>query len=210
VFDEIGEAFSEAYPDATVTFAFDASSALVQQIIQGAPADVFASADVANMDKLTAAGLNGTDPVVFATNSLEIIVGPGNPLGISGLADLAGPALKVVLCAPEVPCGRYAAESLMRAGVTVAPASFEQNVKGVVTKVIAGEADAGIVYATDVKAAGAQAAGVEIPVAVNVVATYPIASVESSEEGDVDEAFIAFVTGPEGRAILATYGFGAA
>lgn len=208
-FNEIGTAFTAKYPDAEVTFSFDASSALVQQITQGAPADVFASADTANMDKLTAAGLNGSDPVVFATNSLEIIVGPGNPLGITGLADLARPGLKVVLCGPEVPCGKYAAQSLQSAGVSVTPASLEQNVKGVATKVTTGEADAGIVYSTDVEAAGDKAAGVEIPAAVNVVAQYPIASVKTSKEADVDQAFIGFLAGSEGQAILAKYGFGA-
>ena len=101
-------AFTAANPDAKVTFSFDASSALVQQITQGAPADVFASADTANMDKLTAAGLNGTEPVIFATNLLAIIVPKGNPKGITGVADLAKPDLKVVVCAPEVPCGKYA------------------------------------------------------------------------------------------------------
>jgi molybdate transport system substrate-binding protein len=208
-FTEIGTAFAEMHPDAKATFSFDASSALVQQITRGAPADVFASADTATMDRLTAAGLNGSDPVVFATNSLEIIVGPGNPKGIDGLADLAEPELKVVLCAPEVPCGRYAALSLQRAGVSVTPASLEQNVRGVVTKVTAGEADAGIVYATDVKAAGGKAAGVEIPADVNVVAEYPVASVKTSDEADIDQAYIAFLTGSEGQAILAKYGFGA-
>jgi molybdate transport system substrate-binding protein len=160
------------------------------------------------MDKLTAAGLNGDAPLPFATNLLQIITGPGNPKGITGLADLAAPGLKVVLCDTGVPCGRYAKRSLDLAGVVLTPVSFEQNVKGVVTKVTAGEADAGIVYSTDVKAAGAKAAGVEIPKDQNVVATYPIAPVKTSKLADVDKAFIAFLTGADGRAILATYGFG--
>jgi len=208
-FTEVGTAFTAKYPEASAKFSFDASSALVQQITQGAPADLFASADSSNMDKLTAGGLNGSAPVVFATNSLQIIVGRGNPKGISGLADLGKSGLKVVLCAPEVPCGKYAAQSLQSAGATVNPASLEQNVKGVVTKVTAGEADAGIVYSTDVKAAGDKAAGVEIPTTVNVIATYPIASIKSSKETDVNEAFISFLLGSEGQAILKKYGFGA-
>src|SRR5262245_28399445 len=207
-FTEIGDAFSAANPDATATFSFDASSALVQQIIEGAPADVFASADTANMDKLTDADLNGTDPVVFATNLLTIIVAPGNPLGITGVEDLANPDIKVVVCAPEVPCGNYANQIFDAAGVEVTPVSLEQNVRGVSTKVTEGEADAGIVYVTDVIAAGDDADMVEIPDDINVVAEYPIAAVAASEHADVDQAFIDFVLGDEAQAILAEHGFG--
>jgi molybdate transport system substrate-binding protein len=207
-FTAVGKAFTAANPDAKATFSYDASSALVQQITQGAPADVFASADTANMDKLTAASLNGTEPVIFATNVLQIIVAPGNPKGITGVADLANPALKVVVCAPEVPCGAYAKQIFDNAGVTVTPVSLEQNVKGVVTKVTAGEADAGIVYTTDVTAAGTKAAGVDIPEDINVVATYPIATVKTSTNQDVDQAFIDFLLGDDGQAIMAKYGFG--
>jgi molybdate transport system substrate-binding protein len=208
-FTEVGEAFTAANPDADATFSFDASSALVQQIVEGAPADVFASADTANMTKLTDADLNGTDPVVFATNLLTIIVAPGNPLGITGVADLANPDLKTVVCAPEVPCGNYATQIFAAAGVDVTPVSLEQNVRGVATKVTSGEADAGIVYVTDVIAAGDAADMVEIPDDINVIAEYPVASVAASKNQDVDQAFIDFLTGPEGQAILAEYGFGA-
>ena len=180
-FTEVGEAFTAANPDASATFSFDASSALVQQIIEGAPADVFASADTANMAKLTDAGLNGGEPEIFATNLLTIIVAPDNPLDITGVADLANPDLKVVICAPEVPCGNYADQILTAAAVTLTPVSLEQNVRGVVTKVTAGEADAGIVYVTDVTAAGDAADMVEIPADINVVAEYPIASVAASQ-----------------------------
>jgi molybdate transport system substrate-binding protein len=209
-FTEIGDAFTAANPDARATFSFDASSALVQQIVEGAPADVFASADSANMDKLTEPGLNDGEPEIFATNLLTIIVPAGNPAGIAGVADLADPAVKVVLCATEVPCGRYAAQILDTAGVTVTPVSLEQNVRGVVTKVTAGEADAGIVYVTDVTAAGDAAEGVEIPADVNVLAEYPIASVAASANQELDRAFIDFVLGVEGQAILAEHGFGPA
>jgi molybdate transport system substrate-binding protein len=207
-FTDLGAAFKKAHPEATVTFSFDASSALVTQITQGAPADVFASADTANMDKLTVAAQTASTPVVFATNVLSIIVPAGNPKGIKAPDDLANAKLKVVLCDPTVPCGKYAKQSLDAAKVAVTPVSLEQNVKGVVTKVTTGEADAGIVYATDVKAAGDKATGVDIPAAVNVVAKYPIASTKSSTHQDIDAAFIAFVTSPEGQAILATSGFG--
>src|SRR4051794_10940253 len=207
-FNDIGAAFTKANPQAKATFSFDASSALVAQIIQGAPADVFASADQANMDKLTTPGLNAAPPVIFATNLLGIIVGKGNPKGVSGVADLAKPDLKVVLCADGVPCGTYAKQILASANVTVTPVSLEQNVKGVVTKVTTGEADAGIVYTTDVKAAGASAEAVAIPADINVIAMYPIASVKTSTNTAVDAAFITFLTGPDGQAILAKYGFG--
>ncbi len=206
-FTEVGEAFTAANPDASATFSFDASSALVQQIIEGAPADVFASADAANMTKLTDAGLNGSEPVIFATNLLTIIVAPGNPLGITGVADLANADIKTVVCAPEVPCGNYANQIFTTAAVTVTPVSLEQNVRGVVTKVTAGEADAGIVYVTDVTAAGDTADMVEIPDDINVVAEYPIATVAASQNQEVGEAFIDFLTGPDGQAILADYGF---
>jgi molybdate transport system substrate-binding protein len=208
-FAAVGEAFTAANPDASAEFSFDASSALVQQITEGAPADVFASADTANMDKLVDAGLNGGEPVIFATNLLTIIVAPGNPKGITGVADLANNDLITVICAPEVPCGRYANEIFTNAGVTVTPDSLEQNVRGVVTKVTAGEADAGIVYITDVTAAGDDADMVEIPEDINVIAEYPIATVKDSGNAEVGEAFIEFLIGADGQEIMAEYGFGA-
>ena len=208
-FTEIGDAFHAANQDANVTFNFAGSSDLVGQIAQGAPADVFASADTSNMTKLTDAGDNGSDPVVFATNQLEIIVAPGNPKGITGLADLSNPDLSVVLCAPEVPCGKYAQQALDTAGVTVTPKSLEENVKGVVAKVTLGEADAGIVYVTDVTAAGDKAAGVEIPTDQNVVAQYPIAVTKEAGNPEAAQAFIDFVLSDAGQLILEKYGFGA-
>ena len=207
-FNEIGTAFTAANPDAEVTFSFDGSSALVQQITQGAPADVFASADTNNMTKLTDAGLNGTAPQILATNVLTIIVAPGNPLGITGVADLASPAIKVVTCATEVPCGNYANQVFASAGVTVSPVSLEQNVGGVRTKVTSGEADAGIVYLTDAIAAGDEAANVEIPEDINVVAEYPVATVAASANAALGEGFIEFLLGDEAQGILADHGFG--
>ncbi|MEP7045193.1 MAG: molybdate ABC transporter substrate-binding protein [Ilumatobacteraceae bacterium] len=206
-FTEIGDAFKVGNPDANVTFNFAASSELVSQIGQGAPADVFASADSSNMKKLTDAGNNATAPVVFATNVAEIIVGPGNPKGITSVAALVDKDLTVVLCSPEVPCGKYAAKIFENAGVTVSPKSLEENVKAVVTKVTLGEADAGIVYATDVVAAGAKAQGVEIPADVNVVAEYPIAVTKQASNADAAQAFIDFVKGGQGQKILGSYGF---
>ena len=206
-FSEIGEAFMVEEPGASVTFNFAASSELVAQIGEGAPADVFASADNGNMVKLTDAGNNATEPKIFATNVLEIIVGPGNPNGIAGVADLADGNLIVVICAAEVPCGKYAAQVFESAGVTVTPKSLEENVKAVVGKVTLGEADAGIVYRTDVTAAGDNAAGVEIPADVNVVVEYPIAVTKEAPNAKGAQAFVDFVSGEQGQKILASYGF---
>jgi molybdate transport system substrate-binding protein len=206
-FDEIGAAFTAQHPDVEVTLNFGSSSELVTQIGQGAPADVFASADQANMAKLAAAGENAGTPTVFATNSLQIIVEAGNPEGITGVADLADPDLIVVNCDPAVPIGKYSAQVLANAGVTVTPKSLEQNVKGIVTKVTSGEADAGIVYRTDVTAAGTKAAGVEIPADINVVAEYPIVVTKAAPNAAGAKAFADFVLSGQGRKILAGHGF---
>jgi molybdate transport system substrate-binding protein len=208
-FKEIGAAFEAANPGAKVTFSFAASSALVTQINQGAPADVFASADTANMDKLTAASGAGVaaTPVTFATNNLQIIVGKGNPKGVTGLADLAQSGLIYVTAAPEVPIGAYAKQMLDKAKVTVTPKSLEADVKSVVNKVTLGEADAGIVYATDVKAAGDKAVGVAIPDDLNVIAQYPIAVTKASKHAATATAFVNFVMSTPGQTVLAKYGF---
>lgn len=206
-FTEVGDAFTAANPDASVTFNFAASSELVAQIIEGAPADVYASADLNNMAKLTDAAANAEEPVVFANNLPEIIVAPGNPLGITGVEDLANDDLILVTCAPEVPCGTYATQIFDNAGIIANPDSFEENVKAVVTKVRLGEADAGIAYATDVTAAGDDADGVDIPAELNVVAEYPIAVTTEGPNPDGGQAFIDFVVSHAGQAILATSGF---
>lgn len=206
-FTEVGDAFMAENPDASITFNFAASSELVTQIGEGAPADVFASADQGNMTKLTDAGNNATEPKIFATNLLEIIVEPGNPEGITDVADLANENLILVICAPEVPCGKYAAQIFKSAGVTVTPRSLEENVKAVVSKVTLGEADAGLVYTTDVTAAGDKAAGVEIPTDINVVAEYPIAMTKEASNVKGAQAFIDFVTSERGQTILESYGF---
>lgn len=213
-FTELGEAFTAENPDTEVTLNFAGSSALVAQIAEGAPVDVLASADFTTMATLTDAGLAADDPVVFATNRAEIIVEPGNPAGITGVADLADLAdradgdLVVVQCAPEVPCGSYARQIFANAGVVVTPSSFEENVKAVVAKVILGEADAGIVYRTDVIAAGDDADGVAIGDDVNVVAEYPIVSISDASNPDGARAFVEFVLSPAGQQILVSFGFG--
>jgi molybdate transport system substrate-binding protein len=209
-FTEIGKAFETANPGAKVTFNFAASSALVGQINEGAPADVFASADEANMKKLTDARANAAAPVTFAKNKLTIIVGKGNPKNIGSVKDLADPNLIVVTAAPQVPIGAYAQQVFTKAGITVTPKSLEENVKAVVTKVTAGEADAGIVYTTDVKAAGDQADGVAIPDDVNVIAVYPVAATKSAPNAAAAQAFIGHLTGRAGQATLEKFGFFAA
>ncbi len=205
-FEELGEAFEQQQPGATVTFSFASSSDLARQVVEGAPADVFASADPANMAKVTDVDAATGDPEVFATNRGEIIVAPENPLDIEGVDDLATRDLVVVLCAVEVPCGTYASTIFDNAGVVVTPDSFEENVKAVTSKVTLGEADAGIVYTTDVRAAGDSASGVAIPDDINVVAEYPVVAVSDNA---VAQAFVDFTLSPEGQGILASYGFGA-
>ena len=202
----IGKEFQKSHPGTMVTFAFGGSSMLVSQIQQGAIGDVYASADQPNMQKLIDARLTAESPIVFARNNLEIVVGKGNPKHITSLSDLGRSGLVVVLCAPAVPCGRYAAQALQKAGVSVRPASQEADVKAVLSKVALGEADAGIVYITDVKAAGTAVDGVAIPAAVNVVAEYPIVILKDSQNRALARAFISYVL-TDGRRILAGYGF---
>jgi molybdate transport system substrate-binding protein len=206
-FNEIGTAFAAANPGASATFSYAGSNDLAAQIQQGAPADVFASADQANMKKVTDAGDNIGEPEIFATNLLEIMVQSGNPKGITGVADLANPDFTVITCDPAVPCGAYAQQVFTAAGVSVTPKSLEENVKAVVTKMTAGEGDAGIVYATDVLAAGDKAAGVEIPKDINVIASYPIVTVKQATNQATAQAFIDFVLSAAGQQILAEYGF---
>jgi molybdate transport system substrate-binding protein len=203
-FTDIAKQFTAANGGAKVTFNFAGSQALATQIRQSAPADVFASADTTNMDKVK--DLVGT-PRNFASNLLQIVVEKGNPKGVGGLRDLASPDLKVVLAAPDVPAGRYAAEVLGKAGVTVQPVSQEDNVKAVVTKVSLGEADAGIVYVTDVTAGGDKVEGVAIPETQNVLATYPIATVKARRNADNAQKFMDLVVSDQGQQVLKQYGF---
>ena len=203
-FTELGQQYGSANGGTKVTLNFAGSQALATQIQQGAPADVYASADIPNMDKVK--DLVGT-PQNFASNLLQVVVEKGNPKGVKGLEDLANPDLKVVLAAPDVPAGKYAQQALEKAGVTVKPVSEEDNVKAVVTKVSLGEADAGIVYVTDVTAGGDKVEGVDIPEELNVVATYPIATVRASKAQDQAQAFMDLVLSAQGQQVLEQYGF---
>ena len=206
-FTEIGEAFETASPGGEITFSFAASSELVTQIVEGAPADVYAAADPETMGRLTAAGGAAAEPVVFARNRSELVVAPGNPLGIEGVADLADPDLVLVTCAPEVPCGAYATRIFDEAGIEVTPDSYEENVKAVVTKVALGEADAGIAYTTDVAAADGDVEGVEIPDAVDVIAEYPLVVTAGAADPVGGRRFVDFVLSDVGQGILARHGF---
>ena len=206
-FKALGASFQAAHSGVTVRFDFAGTPTLVTQIEQGAQADVFASADPANMDRLTGDGLTVGTPRVFAHNQLEIVVAAGNPKRITGLADLARPGLIYISEAATVPAGRYSLQALAKAGVTATPRSLETDVKSVVGKVELGEADAGIVYATDVKAAGSKAQGIPVPAAYNLVATYPLVAVRGAKNSGVANAFIAYVLSPAGQSTLESFGF---
>jgi molybdate transport system substrate-binding protein len=206
-FNAVGIAFHKANRGVGVNFNYAGTPTLVTQIEQGAPADVFASADTTNMDKLTADGFTSGSSQVFARNQLEIVVAPGNPKGIAGLADLAKPGVIYITEGPTVPAGKYSLQALATAGVKVTPKSLETSVTAVISKIELGEADAGIVYTTDIQAAGSMVQGVPIPPANNVIATYPIVAVKGTKNQDIDNAFIAYVLSATGQSMLATFGF---
>jgi molybdate transport system substrate-binding protein len=213
-FTDIGKAFEAANRNVRVSFDFGASSTLAQQLADGAPADVFVSADEATMRKATTAVTIAERPYVIARNRLALLVANGNPKHIGGLADLARPGVVFVACAPQVPCGKLATAALTKANVSATPASQEENVKAVVAKVVLGEADAGIVYATDVKAAAGKAQGVDLDVADDpaLQAVYPLAILTPPSHGDQRRADAArawkdFLLSSEGKARLRRFGF---
>lgn len=208
VFTTLGEQFEQDNPGATVAFSFGPSSALVTQVLEGAPADVVATAAVSTMDDLVAGDVVDGDPVAFGTNPLELAVPAGNPGGVTELADLADDELLVGLCAEEVPCGRFAREALTGAGVEPSIDSDEQDVRALLTKLEAGELDVGIVYRTDVAADGDAVEGIAIPADQNVTATYPIAGVGEAPNAEGGRAFVDFVLSGDGLAALADAGFG--
>src|SRR5438445_6059411 len=199
-------ALATEQPGLSITFNFQGSGALVTQILQGAPADVVATADTASMAKLVDAGMVEA-PVAFARNKLEILVAPGNPKHVMALADLARDDITFVTEDDSVPAGKYVAQALAAKGVTTHPVSKEADVKSAVAKVTTGEADATIVYATDVAAAGAKGEGVTIPDVDNVVAEYPIAVVKSTKHRGAALAFVDAVAHGSGQAVLSEHGF---
>jgi molybdate transport system substrate-binding protein len=203
-FEEIAQDFEADHDNVNVEFNFAGSSDLVAQIQQGAPADVFASADEANMEKVAD---QVSDPELFASNTLEIAVPPGNPAGVESFQDLAEPGLNLVICAPEVPCGTAAQTVADSAGVELKPVSEEQSVTDVLAKVTSGEADAGLVYVTDAMAAGDDVEGVEFPESSSAVNKYPIATIADSKNADLAQEFVDLVLSDEGQQVLADAGF---
>ncbi|RRO17357.1 molybdate ABC transporter substrate-binding protein [Saccharopolyspora rhizosphaerae] len=203
-FDELAKRFTAEHPDVRVEFDYQGSSTLAEQIEQGRPADVFASADEKNMAEV--ADLV-SPPQTFATNRLALVVPPGNPAHVASLADLAG--TKLVTCAPQVPCGAATRAVAQAARVDLRPVSEESDVKQVLQKVVAGEADAGLVYVTDAKAAGDQVQTIDFPESPQAVNAYPIATLRDSQQAQLATEFVEFVRGPAGREVLGAHGFDA-
>lgn len=209
-FDDLATRFELLNPALDVTpIVYDGSSTLATQLVEGAPADVFASADEKNMTVVSDAGLLADPAQLFASNTLVIAYPPGNPGGVTSLDDLVKADLSVVLCAAEVPCGAASQRLLTAAGLTVTPASEEQNVTAVLTKIKADEADAGLVYATDVAAAGDSVEWIVPAGAADVVNRYPVAALAGAGNPTATAAFVAYVLSADGQAVLAGYGFSA-
>lgn len=207
-FERLAESFEAEHDGVTVELNLGPSSGLAEQIVGGAPADVFASASTTNMEDVVEAGA-ATAPEDFATNSLEIAVPPGNPGGVASVEDLADPEVKVAVCEADVPCGVVAAEVLDKAALDVQPVTEEVDVKSVLTKVTLDEVDAGLVYVSDVAAAGDDVEGVEIPAELNSATTYPIAALEDAADPDLAREWVDLVTSGQGQRVLRDAGFGA-
>ncbi|MFJ4688085.1 molybdate ABC transporter substrate-binding protein [Streptomyces sp. NPDC091377] len=206
-FTTLGEQFEKDHPGTEVTFSFGGSDALAASITGGAPADVFASASPKTMQIVTDAGDAEGTPRTFARNELEIATLPGNPDRIASLKDLTDRDLKVVLCDEAVPCGAAAQKALDAAGLKLTPVSYEEDVKSALNKVVLKEADASVVYKTDVQAAGDKVEGVEFPEAADAVNDYPITLLKDAPNADTAEAFIDLVRSAEGRRVLTGAGF---
>lgn len=207
-FTQISEQFKTDNPGTTMEFNFAGSSDLVTQLTQGAKADVFASADNNNMDKAVKANLVAGTPVNFASNVLTIAVAPGNPKGIKTFQDLTKPGLNVVVCAPPVPCGAATKKVEDATGVKLNPVSEETAVTDVLGKVSTGQADAGLVYVTDVEGSGGKVTGVDFPESAQAINTYPIAALRDSGNADLANKFVEYVTGEAGQKVLNQAGFG--
>ncbi|MEW2613482.1 molybdate ABC transporter substrate-binding protein [Streptomyces sp. NPDC047880] len=206
-FTTLGERFEKEHPGTKVTFSFGGSDSLAASITGGAPADVFAAASPKTMKIVTGAGDTSGTPAAFVRNKLEIATLPGNPHKVTSLKDLAGPDLKVVLCDKEVPCGAAARKALDASRLKLTPVSYEQDVKAALTKVELKEADAALVYRTDVRAAGDKVEGVEFPESADAVNDYPIALLKDAPNAEAAKAFIALVRSAEGRKVLSGAGF---
>ncbi|MET9115927.1 molybdate ABC transporter substrate-binding protein [Streptomyces longwoodensis] len=206
-FTTLGKEFEKAHPGTTVTFSFGGSDALAASITGGAPADVFASASPKTMKVVTDAGDAAGTPATFVRNQLEIATLPGNPDKIASLKDLGRSGLKVVLCDKAVPCGAAAQKVLDAGGLELTPVSYEEDVKSALNKVVLKEADAAVVYRTDVRAAGDKVEGVDFPESADAVNDYPITLLKGAQHADTAEAFIALVRSAEGRKVLTGAGF---
>ncbi|NUT18064.1 MAG: molybdate ABC transporter substrate-binding protein [Hamadaea sp.] len=206
-FTRIGRDFEAAYPGTKVTFNFGGSSALAAQITQGAPADLFAAASPATVKTVTDAGLTDGEAVTLVRNELVIVVAKGNPKGITGLAGLTQPGLKVALCAEQVPCGAAAKKALDAASVKVTPVTLEQDVKAALQKVKLGEVDAALVYRTDAQAAAADVAAVEFPESAKAVNDYPIAVLKDAPHKAAAQKLLAWIRSDKGMAVLTQAGF---
>ena len=207
-FTAIADAFEEENPGVSVTLNFAGSASLAEGIVSGAPADVFAAANPATMATVDDAGLVAGRARNFASNSLQIAVPKGNPAGIRGLDDFADPARTIALCAPQVPCGAASDTAFRAAGITPAPDTLEEDVKAVLVKVRLDEVDAGLVYRTDILAAGGAVDGIEFDGADDSPNSYPIARLTSSRNADAAAAFVTFVAGDTARRVLSSAGFG--
>ncbi|MGE3193173.1 MAG: molybdate ABC transporter substrate-binding protein [Microbacteriaceae bacterium] len=205
-FDALAAEFEAEHPQVEVVLNYGGSSSLATQIRQGAPADVFAAANESTMQMVVDAG-DASDAPIFATNTLVLVTPPGNPAGVTGLADLADPDLAIALCDPVVPCGSAAQTLLTNAGVTAVPDTLEDDVKAVLTKVELGEADAGLVYVTDAHATGSTVEIVDVPEAQQVINRYPIAVLTGAPNPDAARAWVEFVLSDEGQAVLSDAGF---
>jgi molybdate transport system substrate-binding protein len=205
-FTTLGKQFEAAHPGTTVKFSFGASSSLATEITSGSPADVFASASPQNMDQVVKAG-DASKPVTFAQNVMEVAVPPSNPAHVTSVSDLANSSVKTALCQPQVPCGFTAAKVFSNAKISVKPVTLQPDVKSVLTQVELDNVDAGMVYVTDVKAAGSKVKGIAIPANENASTAYPIATINSSKNKDTAQAFAAYVASPAGQKVLAADGF---
>lgn len=205
-FTELGKAFEAAHPGTAVRFNFGSSATLAQQIVQGAPADVFAAASPATMKTVTDASLAGP-PVTFVRNKLQIALPADNPAKVDELKDLTDPNVKVALCAEQVPCGAAAVKALDAAGLKVTPVTLEQDVKATLTKVELGEVDAALVYRTDVIASGGKVRGIAFPEAGQAVNDYPIATLAKAPGGDLAKQFVDLVLSQQGEDALTKAGF---
>jgi molybdate transport system substrate-binding protein len=207
-FTTLAKDFEAAHPGVQVRLAFDSSATLAEQVTQGAPADVLATADEATMQSVVDAKATEGDPKVFATNRLQLVVPPSNPAGVTRLSDLGNPGVKFVVCVDTAPCGKLAVKVLASSGVTAEPVSEEVDVKAVLSKVELDEADAGLVYATDAVAGGDRVRAIDLPTSSENLNSYPIAALADASEPQLAREWVDLVTGTQGQQVLSDAGFG--